>query len=680
MSIGDKIRQARQAGHPDDKIIEYLRREQDFGPKIEQALSAGHTSAGVLDYLSKPKQSDGYLTNALRTAVGQGAGFGFGDEIEAGVRAPFSERPYREIRDDIRENLAGFAQDNPGTATTLEIGGGFLTPGGALLGMGKAGRAAMAGETVMGTVGRGAAIGAGAGAISGAGSAGEMSDIPASAVTGAAVGAPLGAATPVAVNASGGVFRRIRDGFGLGGPKTAENFADRKLIEALRRDGYTPEQAAQRLQEARDLGVSDMLVADLGSNSTKLGFSATTIPNSVRRNVETTLSGRSQDEAANIAALVHRRSGLADNQMLGIDYIDDLARRQSDAARTAYPDAYRIHVPAQPFRQFTDRAVVNRAYEEARKLADVDGIKLPEFSQIRNAQAIPTEIMHQLKRGLGQIIAKETDALGKTTPFGAAVTKLSQEINDTLKALNPQYAKANAEFADFSRLKRAYDDGNSYLKLTEGDMVKKLKAMTPAEKEAFRVAVVSQVQNRASTLDDSVDFTRAVFGSPKKKSALRYAFDNENEYQAFSKAIDDFQSMRRTNQKVLGGSPTAERLTAQADAASDPTQILNITQNLARGNYGRAAGLAAQNLGARAGGMSEMSAEILSKRLFTASPQEQKQILSELGRRAADDQRRRSQSIMRNPALYSAGAGVQGGLLNVEPSQVVPGYSIYNGR
>jgi len=609
------------------------------------------------------RQTDPAGVNAARM-FGQGVTLGFGDEIEAGIRAPFSDRSYREIRDDIRSNITGFRNENPGTSLALEVGGGFVLPFGALKVAGTAGRAAMTGRTGMETMKQGAAIGAATGAAAGAGGALELADVPWDAATGGAVGAPLGAAAPVAINTTAGFVRRVYDALGLGGKQRAVTFAERKMIEALQRDGLTPEQAALRLKEGRDLGVSDMLIADMGPNTQGLAYSATSIPNRARGAVEGRLYGRAQDEASNIAAQVQRRAGLSDNQLLGTSYIDDLAERQSRAARAAYPEAYKISVDANPFRPYVGRDIVERAYEQARRLADVDGVALPDFAAIKNAQSIPTEVMHQLKRGLDQIVARETDAItGKMTPFGGAVSKLTKEINDKLKELNPLYARANREFADSQRLQGSYKDGLDYLRMSEADMVKKLKAMNPGEREAFRVGLVSKVQERANTLDDSVDFTKAVFGSPKKRSALRYAFDNEDQFKAFTNVIDMQRSMRQTNNRVLGGSPTASRLTQMDDAARDPTTMLNMARNLAQGNIGAAALGMTRNLGARSGGMNEMSAEMLARRMFSAQPGRQQQILNELARRNSQEMSARQQSVMRNPAMSSAPVGIQGGLL-----------------
>ena len=64
-----------------------------------------------------------------RTAA-QGLTFGFADEIEAGARSLFSDRGYKDIRDEVRQNTKDYRTDNPGEALALEMAGGVVIPGG----------------------------------------------------------------------------------------------------------------------------------------------------------------------------------------------------------------------------------------------------------------------------------------------------------------------------------------------------------------------------------------------------------------------------------------------------------------------------------------------------------------------------------------------------------------------
>ena len=80
---------------------------------------------------AKPKETTG-IDDVLRFGLGQGLALGFGDEIEAGARSLFSDRSYSDIRDDIRQQMDDYREDNPAKALGLELGGGLLTGGAGL--------------------------------------------------------------------------------------------------------------------------------------------------------------------------------------------------------------------------------------------------------------------------------------------------------------------------------------------------------------------------------------------------------------------------------------------------------------------------------------------------------------------------------------------------------------------
>lgn len=159
------------------------------------------------------KEKPGVAGSFFR-GLGQGAMFGFQDEIVGGVRAltepvrarlagvdpsfiPSAGEAYRESRDDYRGVLAEDFEENP-----WATGGGMLA-GGIAVPMGAGLKAATLGGKVL----QGARIGAGFGALQGVGDAPEMGDTPESALKGAAMGGVVGGAFP-AVAAGAGAIRR----------------------------------------------------------------------------------------------------------------------------------------------------------------------------------------------------------------------------------------------------------------------------------------------------------------------------------------------------------------------------------------------------------------------------------------------------------------------------------------
>ena len=145
----------------------------------------------------------------ITRAVIQGLSFGFGDEAEAALRSAFSDREYKEIRDEVRGQVDAFREQNPELAYGFEIAAGAGASFIPVIGQaGRAGQlASAAGRAATTTVPTAAKVAstalktpirrsAAGGALYGAGAAEEMSDIPAEAATGALLGAGFAAAAP----------------------------------------------------------------------------------------------------------------------------------------------------------------------------------------------------------------------------------------------------------------------------------------------------------------------------------------------------------------------------------------------------------------------------------------------------------------------------------------------------
>jgi hypothetical protein len=564
---------------------------------------------------------------ALRS-IGQGLTFGTLDEIEAAVRTGSISGPeYERQRNLLREQQKQFGQDMPITKTGLEIGGSLIAPLGAAKQIGRLApstQAAVIGQTVPGQVARGTAVGAATGAASGYGFAEK--DAGSEAVVGGIFGGLLGGSVPIVVDKAGTLIKNVLNSAGIGDQETA---ASKMLASYLKKDNLTPTEAQQALDELRKIGVPNPVIADLGKSLNDLAYSAYVVQSKAKGGTESFLVNRMIDQPNDIVKGLVEKAGLAKN-VNGFEYLEALTENQSRLASQAYPEAYRLAVDATPFRKYVDRPVFQKAYEEAVKRAGVYGNTLPDLSAIRNAQSVPTDILHQIKIGLDRVVDAETDPLTKKmTGYGGDVSKVKTEFNDLIKSLNPEYKKANAEFADAERIKNAFKMGEDYQRLDPAEAASKIKKLNSDEKEAFRLGVMADVNNRLGNFKGG-DFSKQIFKSENQKLLLRNAFPDQASYTEFSQYVKGLGQQSATKQRVLGGSRTDENRAvrdesnllgslAQATATGDPLSML------------RAGG---QALLSRAKGISGESSEALQKRLFTVDPIEQTTILRELNRRA----------------------------------------------
>jgi len=576
-------------------------------------------------------------------AFGQGLTFGTLDEIEAALRTgSISGAEYEKQRNMLREQQKQFGEDVPYVKTPVEIVGGMALPFG-VIGKGvkalaPAEQALVTGTTLTGQAARGTALGAGTGALSGYGYAEK--DAGEAAGLGAIFGGVLGGTVPIVIDKAGTLMRNVLNASGIGNQATASS---KMLANYMQKDNLTPQEAQMALDELRRIGVPNPVIADLGKNLKDLAYSAYVVQSKAKGSTEAFLENRLIDQPNQIVKGLVEKAGLAKN-VNGYEYLTSLAEEQASAASRAYPKAYSLAIDAVPFRQYVDRPVFVKAYEEAQKRAAVFGDKLPDLNAIKNAQSVPTDILHQIKIGLDRVVDAETDALtNKVTGYGRDVIKVKNEFNDLIKAKNPDYAKANAEFADSARIKNSFEMGQKYQSLDVQEAAAKIKSFNEAEKEAFRLGMVADINKRLGDFKGG-DFTRQVFKSDNQKLLVRYAFDDQAKYNEFSQFVKGMAEQSKTAKALIGGSKTGERLSTQEGAG----QIGQMAQSAATGDLLGLAKAAGSSMIARSKGISSETSEALQKRLFSTDPIEQRAILTELNRRTKS----------RPTGLLSGAAGV----------------------
>jgi hypothetical protein len=596
----------------------------------------------------EPKIPFSPRVEAARSAA-QGATFGFAEELEAALRSgAVSGKQYEQLRDRLRAQQGAFQAEYPVTGGVTEFGGALLAPLAAFKTLGKAApvvQEAVTGRTLPGQIARGAGVGGVTGALTGVGTATD--DVSGKALETGVFGATAGAVVPAAIRGAGSVIKNILVASGVGDQPTA---ASKLIADALKKDNLTPNEAQAVLQEMERLNVPRPVLADISKSLQDLAYSAYVVPSARKDATLRFLESRMIDQPNDIVKGLVQRAGLGKNAN-GYEYLQFLAENQQAMASAKYPKAYSISVDARDFRKYVDRPVFQQAYEEAQKRAGVYGDTLPDLEQVRNAQFVPTKILHQIKIGLDRIVESNTDSItGKVTSYGRDVSNVRREFNDLIKAKNPDYARANKEFADNERIRSSFEAGQDYQKLEFKEAYDKLKKMNDSEKEAFRLGMMADVNKRLENFKGG-DFTRQIFKSDKQKSLMRYAFTDENQYKDFVQYVDALERQTKTAKGIIGGSQTGERLATSEGVG----KAAGLAQSYATGGIGGAAMELLRQGAARTKGISGETSAELQKRLFASDPIEQRAILQEL--------RKRMQQRAVGNVPMAAGLGTVTGLL-----------------
>lgn len=597
------------------------------------------------------------VAEGFRSALGQGALLGFGDELEAAVRTgSFSSPEYRQTRDQLRAQQDAYREANPVISLATEVAGGFLLPGGIVANAARQGSktaakilAREAAGNVKGlakATATGVGLGAGTGAIAGVGTADEMSDASDGATAGALTGAAIGGALPGAGRALATGARAIGNRLGIG----AASFADRKIRQALAREGLTPQQAAERVRELQSQGARGATLADLGTNTQDLAYAAQTVGNRMQTPVARQLAERFRGQAEEISDQMATRLGTTTEE--SADYLSNLAQAQQKAARAAYRPAYALDLPADEFAEVLTNPRFKEIYEAARELSDLSRMKagddtppmptFDEFQKLADRGSIPTEFLHQVKRGFDAIIEDGTDIAGKMSKKAAALAEIKRTFNDKIKELNPEYAKANKQFADFEALKRANKLGADLDKMRSNVLTKKVSDMNEAEKAAFVRGVVDRFNVIVETTGENQDFVRQVFNKGRRRDAIRAAFpdtpEGQKAFNEFKKFMETQAQMASTNRRVLGGSPTASRQQVLIDSGREPGDgVIDLLST------GEPLSAAARLLSRGRTGMTEKSAEQTLDTLFATNPERLSPMINRLQRQ--QDQLARPQGL-----------------------------------
>jgi len=497
--------------------------------------------------------------------IGQGALLGWADEIEALARAPFSERSYQQIADEIREANSRYSKANPLSSLGLQVAGGVGTGIGGAIGAGRAiGQQAI---QAVPRLARWAAGGTTAGAVEGAGVS-----LPGSrkggAVTGGIVGGALGTTLPLLASAfrkgAMPVIQQIRDNLS----SDAEAVAVRRIIDAFERDDLTPDQAIARLEELGGPGVG----ADVGPNVTGLAEAVATQP------------GKSLEQASTLAA---ERTAGQTPRLIG--KLDEIIPEQKALLPIEESPAFE-EILNKPMRltkeifSYFDRPSMQSAWRRAQNLAAEGGQELPSIDAVRklleddrNVVEMQTRVMHWLKKGLDDVIEPQR-ARGKQVGQNKlmAIEKTRRGFRDAVKRDNPEYGRALDRLHVQFRMRDAYNAGNKDF-LTRVKDSSQLRGIlsglkTQAEKDEYKRGVRDVLASRMDQLNaEGRSQLRPMQGVLKKIETL---FGDEAP--AIIQAFDLERQYQKTGSQLTGNSRTAFRQAAQEelDAPEGTSQIL----------------------------------------------------------------------------------------------------------
>lgn len=524
---------------------------------------------------------------------------GLSDEISAGMGAITG---IGGTFGDYSGNLAAQKQrDSEGGAERFvgQLAGGVaggvgLARSGLSLGSNLINRGAGLARVAAGSAADGAILGAAHGVGSGEGSGGRA----ASGLTGLVAGGVLGAGAPYAMAGLSAAARPVV------APIMArlrpEPYAERALVEALRRAGMTADEAVAAMQKAKADGQDMFTLADaLGNSGQRMMSAVARTPNDMRQPVADTLISRQMDQGRRVASALQEASG---SPLTAAQYKTLLEQaRSSQAAKNYAPvkaDTSAIDV-TRPV-DIANRAIspVADNLAKARQvpptgLAERAGIERAEASirdpirqAIKQARSylasdrltvMNVEKAFRAKTNIDQMIATATER--GQGGMVAELIPVRDALDEALAKTSKQYAAARDAYKQSSGYIDAIDTGRQMAapRTRLEDNLNRFGSLPDelAERSArvgYFDPLITQAENRAGQMSNSV----RPFISQRMRRELP-AFAAPGKADQLGRRLGREQRMFETTNAALGGSRTADNLADAAEMAKfDPGVLMNL--------------------------------------------------------------------------------------------------------
>lgn len=552
------------------------------------------------------------ITNTARAFLGQGLGMGWGDEGEAWLRSKLGGKPYEQALQQIRQEYAQYARENPATAMAAEFAGGMAPAVGMMFVPGAQPAAvAQAQRSTVGALGRLAALGGATGAVSGAGSATE-GDRGTGAVVGGTLGTIIGGGAPVVLRGTKSAGQWLRDRLAPT-EATISARAGEKMTRAMRESNLTPQQIEQMMAKDRSLNVPSTL-ANVDGAMADLAEAVAQRTGKGTRKVEKTLT--QQKTGARERTYQQVAKGLQP----GDYYADEanLVKELRSRAQTVYDDAY-AHGDVDDPRivEALKNPQFQQFFQKARSIADTEAMAaklrgedpskfaLPEIykpsgkftesgAEVLELTRLPdVRTLDYIKRGIDATIESGFAGKGLSKTEASALRDLRKVFVNAIDENVPAYRDARKAYAGDMEVIDAMRAGMSdFNKLDHEQVIKLVSGMGNAEKEAFRTGVARNLYG--TIMDPSTNFNAAnrIINSPETTAKLQPLFDDPAHFRLFKAALEREAQLFQQANKILGGSQTAKRQ-AMAEGLDEGQGIGQAMVQGAFGNFsGALSGLA----------------------------------------------------------------------------------------
>lgn len=397
-------------------------------------------------------------------------------------------------------------------------------------------------------------------------------------------------------------------------------------------------------------------LADIGPNTRAYLDAANTIPGPSKQRAKAFLEDRDKGVLSRLTSDLQVAFG---SKAAFFDEFNALKTARSDLGGKLYERALQKDVPVTPeLTKLFERPSVQGAYDRAVRIANEEGIKLPDVKVVNgklqtadgnDVTNISTTFLHYMKMGLDDVVFT-----GKNPASGIGTTELGKvkgtrvEFLNLLDAANPTYKNARRIWASDTAVMDAMEEGRTALNKQAKDvdiLLDDMKTMTKSEIEGLRLGVMQNLLDRlggAQTAQTVVGPTGnpalKIINDPKNLRILRATFPKDEAgdraFERFMKNMKSEVEMKSTSKQVLQGSQTAERQQAIQDVRAGGQAMRELPAMSIQGLLARALQRDYAQLG---DAQTRAVAEEMTRILTTTDPKKLARLSKELSSRSLYD-------------------------------------------
>lgn len=579
------------------------------------------------------------MSNAQKARlIGQGAALGFGDEIEAAIRAMSPNVTYSEAIDEIRSSISEAKEAFPLESAGYEIGGAFIP--------GLAAAPFTGGGSLIPTMGRAAAIGAAEGAIYGIGTGTDaesrLTEGAKGAVTGAIVNPAVQKGFQVVTGGAKGLSTYLRNKFGNKLAKPVEDEVMR-IVEA---SGLSVDEILSRIADGEIFpDMSGTVLSELRGYAAQGGKGRTVIENTVRDR-----SGKLRDEAVS-----ELQAGLSPNVPVGNitmafnNTLDKLKKLESQAYKDLFSDP-KNNPTISPNNLLTgpntSPSVIEKA-QVAQQLSSVSEELLQDFPFIRNkvnaifkAKKMPLpfeindgvlsltrpldlETVEVMRRALAENVTKGFK--GGDATLAIAKDNREKELRSLLDAFSNPLKETRENWSQIKTTKEIFDQGKKALSMKPEELEEMVAKMDSQYLEALRAGFATSIKYKSGAGARQTLIGKLADLRSNERMVLEALYPNEGFEQIADKILKSRQAFT-TESGAISGSQTAftQQAVKRQGAAGNLADMADILGSTMTGNV-TAATLSAgrvikRSLGKEAEALTEDQIEKIASILVTEDP------------------------------------------------------------